>query len=92
MYTGAPSSILGSIHAGSGKLGLNGTGGGAGGGAATGASSYTSGGTGGSGVVIIRYSSLRPVASSTTGSPTIIVSGGYRIYTWSTTGSGSITF
>jgi hypothetical protein len=30
------------------------------------------------------------VAATTTGSPTITVSGGYRIYTF--TGSGSITF
>jgi hypothetical protein len=30
------------------------------------------------------------VASSTTGSPTVVVSGGYRYYTF--TGNGSITF
>jgi hypothetical protein len=29
-------------------------------------------------------------ASSTTGSPSILVTGGYRYYTW--TGNGSITF
>ena len=48
------------------------------------------GGNGGSGVVIIRYSDSYLAATSTTGSPTIITSGGYRIYTW--TSSGSITF
>jgi hypothetical protein len=45
---------------------------------------------GGSGVVIIRYSDVYNAASSTTGSPTVTVSGGYRIYKF--TGSGSITF
>jgi hypothetical protein len=40
--------------------------------------------------VIIRYSDTYSAAASTTGSPTITVSGGYRVYKW--TGSGSITF
>ena len=48
------------------------------------------GGNGGSGFVAIRYSDSFPLAGSTTGSPTITTSGGYRIYQW--TGSGSITF
>jgi hypothetical protein len=47
------------------------------------------GGTGGSGVVIIRWPDSLPAATSTTGSPTVTVTGGYRIYTF--TGSGSIT-
>ena len=46
-------------------------------------------GSGGSEIVIIRYSDTLPAASSTTGSPTITVSGGFRIYQF--TGSGSIT-
>lgn len=45
---------------------------------------------GGSGIVIIRYSTAYDAAASTTGSPTYTVSGGYRIYKW--TSSGSITF
>jgi hypothetical protein len=40
--------------------------------------------------VSLRYASTFPLASSTTGSPTITTAGGYRYYTW--TGSGSITF
>jgi Concanavalin A-like lectin/glucanases superfamily len=48
------------------------------------------GGSGGSGVVIIKYADTYAVASSTTGSPIIIASGGYRIYIFTT--SGSITF
>ena len=47
-------------------------------------------GAGGSGIVIIRYPDTNVAATSTTGSPTITVTGGYRIYTW--TSSGSITF
>jgi hypothetical protein len=31
-------------------------------------------------------------AASTTGSPTITVAGGYRVYKWTTVGGGSITF
>ena len=48
------------------------------------------GASGGSGVVIIRYPDSNPAASATTGSPTITVGGGYRVYKF--TSSGSITF
>ena len=47
---------------------------------------------GGNGVVIIRYPDTYPAASATTGSPTVTVSGGYRVYQWTTVGAGSITF
>jgi hypothetical protein len=40
-------------------------------------------------VVIIRFPDRYNPAAATTGSPTITVSGGYRIYKW--TGNGSIT-
>jgi hypothetical protein len=49
-----------------------------------------SGKIGGSGVVIIRYADSYAAATSTTGSPTITTTGGYRVYKW--TSSGSITF
>jgi hypothetical protein len=48
------------------------------------------GGNGGSGVVIIKYADTYPAASETTGSPTITVSGGFRVYVFNA--SGSITF
>jgi hypothetical protein len=65
------------------------TGSGGGGGKTSGFAPTGAGGAGGSGVVIIRYSDSFPLASSTTGSPTVTTSGGYRIYKW--TSSGSIT-
>lgn len=45
---------------------------------------------GDSGIVVIRYADSYPAAAATTGSPTVTVTGGYRIYTF--TGSGTITF
>jgi hypothetical protein len=46
--------------------------------------------SGGSGIVIIRYSNSFADAVATTGSPAFANTGGFKIYTW--TGSGSITF
>ena len=68
------------------------TGGGGGGAGTNLAPNFASqdGGRGGSGIVIVRYADSSPAATSTTGSPTIVVSGGYRVYTW--TVSGTITF
>jgi hypothetical protein len=63
---------------------------GGGGGAQLNPSTLFSGGSGGSGVVIVRYPDVFAAAASTTGSPAITVAGGFRVYTW--TGSGSITF
>ena len=72
---------------GTGNPGTANTGGGGGGAAG---SPVSTGGAGGSGIVIIRYPDTTPAASSTTGSPTITVAGGYRVYEF--TASGSITF
>jgi len=62
--------------------------GGGGGGSGNGGSSAA--GSGGSGVVVIRYANTYPDASATTGSPTYANTGGYKIYTF--TASGTITF
>jgi len=74
---------------GSGTVNTGGGGGGAGTPNTT-VLNHKGGGAGGSGVVIIRYPDSNPAATSTTGSPTITVAGGYRVYQF--TGSGSITF
>jgi hypothetical protein len=41
-------------------------------------------------VVILRYPDAYPLATATTGSPTVTTTGGYRIYKF--TSSGTITF
>jgi len=65
------------------------TGGGGGGGQQSSGTTSISG-SGGSGIVVVRYADTYDAATSTTGSPTITVAGGYRIYKF--TSSGSITF
>ena len=82
--------VAGGAGGGGGTPGTNGgtnTGGGGGGGAGQGS---VDGRAGGSGIVIIRYADSYDAALATTGSPTITVAGGYRVYQW--TSSGSITF
>jgi hypothetical protein len=71
--------------AGSAVAGTANTGGGGGGGYST-----SLGAAGGSGIVILRYPDTFIAATSTTGSPTITVAGGFRVYKF--TASGSITF
>lgn len=71
-----------SLYAGSGAQNKGGGGGG-------GYNSFRSG-SGGSGRVVLRYPDSEAAASATTGSPDITVSGGYRQYVF--TGSGTITF
>jgi alpha-tubulin suppressor-like RCC1 family protein len=63
---------------------------GGGGGADVAGEGTAASGAGGSGVVIFRYADTFAAATSTTGSPTVTVTGGFRIYTF--TGSGSVTF
>jgi hypothetical protein len=50
----------------------------------------TTAGSGGSGVVYVSYPAFFPQPKAITGSPTVTLSGGFRIYRF--TGSGSITF
>jgi len=72
----------GGSYSGTGTAGTANSGGGGGGG--------STGGAGGSGVVIIRYPDALANASSTTGSPTLTTTGGYKIYTFNA--SGTITW
>jgi hypothetical protein len=74
-----------------GQSGLPNTGGGAGG------TTYALSGpvlpgasNGGSGIVVIRYPSYLAPATSTTGSPEMIIVGAWRVYTF--IASGTITF
>ena len=72
------------------SVGANGTANTGGGGGGSGyVTTSGSGGTGGTGVVIIRHLSTDPLAT-TTGSPVVTTSGGYRIYTFNA--SGTIQF
>ena len=85
-----PSGSGGAGGGGAGASGPNnGTNGSANTGGGGGGASGATGGTGGSGIVVIRYPDTN-AAANTTGSPTVTVSGGYRIYTW--TGNGSIAW
>jgi hypothetical protein len=70
---------------GGGGAGTVNTGGGGGG-----AGVYAGTGPGGSGIVLVRYPSTFTLATSTTGSPSVLTSGGFNYYTFN--GSGSITF
>ena len=72
----------------SATAGTSNTGGGGGGGGN--GNPNGNGFSGGSGIVIIRYTTTFSLATSTTGNPTVTTTGGYNIYTW--TSSGSITF
>jgi hypothetical protein len=101
---GLQSSITGSAiyYAGGGAGGIGGQPGGSGGGGATntagtantggggggGSGNNAQGGNGGSGVVIIKYPDTY-AAATTTGSPTVTSITGYRIYTF--TGTGTFT-
>jgi len=69
--------------------GSGGTNTGGGGGGGSGTVIRGNGGPGGSGVVIVSYPNTYDNASATTGSPTLTNTGGYKIYTF--TSSGSIT-
>ena len=81
----------GGFGTGAGTAGTAYTGGGGGGGGNGGSGNAgVAGGNGGAGVVIIRYNNGLPNATSTTGSPALTNTGGYKYYTFNA--SGSITF
>jgi hypothetical protein len=72
-----------------GIAGTANTGGGGGGGGAAAGTGYA-GGNGGSGVVVIRYPQTYNPPSVVTGNPAVNYINGYRVYTW--TNSGSVIF
>jgi hypothetical protein len=74
-------------NAGTSGVANTGSGGGGGGGNNT---IRLASGSGGSGIVILRYPSYLAPATSTTGSPEMVVTGGWRVYTF--VASGTITF
>jgi hypothetical protein len=41
-------------------------------------------------VFILRYADSSPALTSTTGSPSVTVSGGFRTYTWTSAGSFTV--
>ena len=88
---GGGSNAYGTAYPGAGGGGAPNTAGaantGSGGGGGTG--NGTAGGAGGTGVVIIKYPDTSP-AATTTGSPTVTAITGFRIYTF--TGTGTISF
>jgi hypothetical protein len=73
-----------------GQNGTTNTGGGGGGANSLDDATRYNGGNGGSGIVIIAYPSNFAAAVTTTGSPTVTVSGGNRIYAF--TGNGTIVW
>jgi hypothetical protein len=60
------------------------------GGGGGGTAYYAAAVSGGSGIVVLRYPNTYPNPSATSGSPTVANTGGYKIYTFNST--GSITF
>jgi hypothetical protein len=89
LWAGTATTNPGTAGLGGGGTGQNITGG-TNGTANTGGGGGAGSGLGGSGVVILRYPDAYTAAVSTTGSPTVTVAGGYRVYKF--TASGTITF
>lgn len=87
---GNGSGVLGDYTTSANNANTNSGGGGGGGSRRVDGGTPGGGGSGGSGIVIIRYPATFADAASTTGTPTYTNSGGFKIYTW--TGSGTITF
>lgn len=88
-YGGAPGRSYSPTQDGRGAPGANGKGGGGGGNKGP-SNTARPGGTGGSGCIVIRYPANYAAANFTTGGPSYQELSGYRIYTF--TSSGTISF